>query len=304
MSTMQVSDSGPSGAPLDTTLLRTFVEVVDGGSFATAAERLSLTPSAVSGHIKRLEQTVDAALLVRTTRRQELTQAGEVLYTYGRSILDLERQARAKLNGTPLRGRVRVGASEDFAGTWLPGVLERFRQWNPQAAIELRVGITTDLLHQEERGQLDIVFGKQCSRVDGRAGDLLWEEPLVWAFASAQALDTDRALPLAVFPEPCVYRESAISALGKSSRAWRIAFESSSMAGCVSAALSGFALTVIARSQLRHGLRELGSAEALPKLPMARFLAYASRPMPAAAALVDAARRVGRHGGFSERPAG
>ncbi|TDA49282.1 LysR substrate-binding domain-containing protein, partial [Burkholderia pyrrocinia] len=58
---------------------------------------------------------------------------------YGRSILDLEREARAKLRGTPLRGRLRVGASEDFAGTWLPEALQRFRQWHPDATIELKV---------------------------------------------------------------------------------------------------------------------------------------------------------------------
>ncbi|TDA49281.1 LysR family transcriptional regulator, partial [Burkholderia pyrrocinia] len=42
---------------------------------------------------------------------------------------------------------------------------------------------------QQERGRLDLVFGKQCSRVDDETGDLLWEEPLVWAFAANQPLD-------------------------------------------------------------------------------------------------------------------
>ena len=281
------------GMPLDTLLLRTFLEVVDGGSFAAAAERLALTPSAVSGHIKRLEQAAGTTLLARTTRRLELTQAGDTLYAYGRSILDLEREARAKLRGSPLRGRLRVGASEDFAGTWLPQVLQRFRTWHPQASIELKVGITADLLRQQERGRIDLVFGKQCRRVDG-AGELLWEEPLVWAYAAGQALDSAQPLPLAVFPEPCIYRESAIASLGKTTRAWRIVFESSSMAGCVSAALSGFAVTVVAGGQLRDGLRELGAAESLPKLPAARFYAFAREESPASVALVDAARRLGQ----------
>ena len=45
--------SAPAGAVLDLTLLRTFLEVVDHGGFALAADALALTPSAVSGHIKR-----------------------------------------------------------------------------------------------------------------------------------------------------------------------------------------------------------------------------------------------------------
>lgn len=287
------------GPPLDTVLLRTFLEIVDSGSFATAAERLSLTPSAVSGHMRRLEQIAGASLLARTTRRLELTQAGGTLYAYGRNILDLEREARAKLRGTPLRGRLRIGASEDFAGAWLPQVLQRFRQWNPEATVELKVGITADLLRQQERGRLELVFGKQCSRVEG-SGTLLWEEPLVWAFAADQPLPAEPPLPLAVFPEPCVYRESAVRALGKTDRVWRIVFESGSMAGCLSAARAGFAITVIADSQRSEGLRILGSEDGLPELPMARFYAFASGDNPVSTALIEAARSAGQSR-FSQR---
>ncbi|MCY1195710.1 HTH-type transcriptional regulator HdfR [compost metagenome] len=287
------------GPPLDTVLLRTFLEIVDSGSFATAAERLSLTPSAVSGHMRRLEQIAGASLLARTTRRLELTQAGDTLYAYGRNILDLEREARAKLRGTPLRGRLRIGASEDFAGAWLPQVLQRFRQWNPEATVELKVGITADLLRQQERGRLELVFGKQCSRVEG-SGTLLWEEPLVWAFAADQPLPAEPPLPLAVFPEPCVYRESAVRALGKTDRVWRIVFESGSMAGCLSAARAGFAITVIADSQRSEGLRILGSEDGLPELPMARFYAFASGDNPVSTALIEAARSAGQSR-FSQR---
>lgn len=289
MNTLPVAD----GPPLETALLRTFLEIVDSGSFAAAAERLALTPSAISGHIKRLEQVAGSSLLTRTTRRLELTQAGETLYAYGRNILELEREARAKLRGAPLRGRLRIGASEDFAGAWLPQVLQRFRQWHPDATIELKVGITADLLRQQERGRLDLVFGKRCSRVDNN-GILLWEEPLVWAFAAEQLLPEAEPLPLAVFPEPCVYRESAVAALGKTQRPWRIVFESSSMAGCLSAARAGFAITVIAASQCGVGLRVLGAAEGLPDLPAARFYAFAREENPTSTALIEAARRAGQ----------
>lgn len=296
MDTLPTAD----GIPLDTVLLRTFLEVVDSGSFATAAERLALTPSAVSGHIKRLELIAGVGLLKRTTRRLQLTPAGDTLYAYGRNILDLEREVRAKLRGESLRGLLRVGASEDFAGTRLPQVLQRFRQWHPEATIDLKVGITTDLLRLQERGRLDLVFGKQCSRVDS-GGELLWEEPLVWAFSEDQPLDLDQPLPLAVFPDPCIYRESAMTALNKTGRAWRLVFESSSMAGCLSAARSGFAVTVIAESQRAEGLRVLGRKEGLPALPLARFYAFARSNMPASTALIDAARRAGQQGRFSPR---
>ncbi|MFX5595221.1 LysR family transcriptional regulator, partial [Acinetobacter baumannii] len=47
----------PTSQSLEIVLLRTCLEVVDSGGFALAADNLALTPSAVSGHIKRLEQT-------------------------------------------------------------------------------------------------------------------------------------------------------------------------------------------------------------------------------------------------------
>ncbi|AIS88948.1 bacterial regulatory helix-turn-helix, lysR family protein [Burkholderia pseudomallei NAU35A-3] len=224
---------------LDIVLLRTFLEVADRRGFAPAAERLALTPSAVSGHIKRLEQATGAVLLARTTRRVELTQAGETLYAYARNIVEMEREARARLRGSPLHGRLRIGASEDFAGAWLPQVLHTFGRLHPRATIELKVGITAELLRQQASGRLDVVFGKHCSRLDDEAGELLWEEPLVWAFASDAVLDANDALPLALFPQPCVYREAALAALNGALRPFRIAFESGSMAGCISAALAG-----------------------------------------------------------------
>lgn len=287
---------------LDIVLLRTFLEVADRRGFAPAAERLALTPSAVSGHIKRLEQATGAVLLARTTRRVELTQAGETLYAYARNIVEMEREARARLRGSPLHGRLRIGASEDFAGAWLPQVLHTFGRLHPRATIELKVGITAELLRQQASGRLDVVFGKHCSRLDGEAGELLWEEPLVWAFASDAVLDANDALPLALFPQPCVYREAALAALNGALRPFRIAFESGSMAGCISAALAGFALTVVARSQLRHGLRECGPDDALPALPAARFYAFPHRPTPAGTALIDAVRETGRRRGFAPKP--
>ncbi|CAB3753683.1 LysR family transcriptional regulator [Paraburkholderia humisilvae] len=294
--------SAAGSSSLDIVLLRTFLQVVDAGGFALAGDQLALTPSAVSGHIRRLEEGVGAKLLARTTRRLDLTQAGETLYMYARNIVDLEREARAKLHGDAVHGRLRVGASEDFAGTWLPQVLQTFRRWHPDATIELKVGITADLLRQQARGKLDVVFGKQCTRIgDGTSdeGALLWAEPLVWAYSQAAGLELDAPVPLAVFPDPCVYRESALAALAAQARPWRIAFESGSMAGCVAAALAGFAVTPLARSQLRDGLRELDAADGLPELPDVQFYAFVRKVAPAVTALVKAVCELGTKNRFA-----
>ncbi|HEK1687813.1 TPA: LysR family transcriptional regulator [Pseudomonas putida] len=294
-----MSQQSPSSAlALDIVLLRTFLAVVDLRGFAAAADRLALTPSAVSGHIKRLEESLGTRLLQRTTRQLDMTPAGETLYTYARNILDLEQEVRARLRGESPAGRLVIGASEDFAGTWLAQVLQVFRRGHPGIAIELRVGITTELLRQQADGELDVVFGKRCARIEDDS-ELLWEEPLVWAFAEHTALPSDEPVPLSVFPEPCVYRESAINALAAADIDWRLAFESRSMAGCLAAAQAGFAVSPVAQSQLRHGLRAVDESEGLPPLAMARFHAFTGKPTPMTRALVEAVREVGRRRRFA-----
>jgi len=288
----------PTGAVLDLTLLRTFLEVVDNGGFALAADALALTPSAVSGHIKRLEMVAGSVLLERTTRSFELTAAGETLYAYARNIVDLEREARARLSGARLKGRLRIGSSEDFAGAWLAEVLQAFHRAHPEASIELKVGVTADLLRQQARGKLDVVFGKQCARVQDE-GELLWEEELVWAWAEDKPWKSGPQVPLAVFPEPCVYREAAIGALGAARRAWLPAFESASMAGCLAAAQAGFAVAPVARSQLRQGLRALSREDGMPALPNARFYAFLRSAEPAVQSLVAAVRQTGQRRRFA-----
>lgn len=274
---------------LDTQLLRTFVYVVDEGSFAEAANRLHLTPSAISGQIKRLERATGKRLLARTTRSLRLTGEGELLYGYARTIVGLEQEALARLRGGVAAGRVRIGATEDFAGTWLPRLLREFRRQHPETVIELRVGLTVELLQQMERNRLDLVFGKGCASAEA-AGELLWEEQLVWAFSSTAPFDEAASVPLAAFPDNCVYRQAATEALGAARRSWHLVMESSSMAGCLGAAACGLAVTVVAQSQLREGLRALGVAEGMPKLPGARFYAFSRNAGDATLAIIQAVR--------------
>lgn len=290
-----MSTTGPG---FDIVLLRTYLEVIDSRSFAVAAERLALTASAVSGHIRRLEQSAGTLLIARTTRRLHPTEAGKTLYMYAREIVALEREAYANMHGRPAQGRLRVGASEDFAGSWLPRVLTTFRRRHPESSLELKVGISADLIRQMERGRLDVVFGKQCSLTDG-GGELLWSEPLVWACAASTRIDPDAPVPLAVFPEPCAYREAALGALAAAGRTAKIVFESASMAGCLSAALAGFAVAPVAQSQMREGLAEGTETYGLPPLPEVRFYGFTRHDFAAGAVLVRAVRDAGRSTRFA-----
>ncbi|WP_445177666.1 LysR family transcriptional regulator [Pseudomonas sp. McL0111] len=256
----------------DALLLKTFVTVVDEDGFSRAAEKLHLTQSAVSGHLRRLEEQIGKPLLKRTTRSQQLTPDGERLIAYARTILALHRDAWAQLTRTPFQGRVRIGVSEDFVEARLLRALQECAALHPGMELDVQVNIPGTLLNQMKQGDLELVIGSMCGARE--PGLLLWQEPLVWAWSAQPLMQLPTPLPLALFPEPCPYREAALTRLAQAGITQRTAMLCSSTAGLRAAALAGFAVAPMAASQLGQGLAALGSEQGLPALPDVQFRLY------------------------------
>lgn len=259
---------------LDLLLLRSFVAVIDEGSFTRAAQRLHLTQPAISGHLRRLEAQVGKPLLQRTTRAFEVTPDGECLAGYARAILALNRDAMTQLSRSTYQGNVRLGVAEDCAHPLLLQTLKGFMDDNPEVDIGVRVGIPGDMVTAMKRGDVDLVLGAQCGTHE--PGRLLWREPLVWAWAERAPVRLSAPLPLALFPEPCPYREAALTKLALSGIAQRTAMLCMSGASLRAAAESGFALAPMPASQLTPGLVALASEYGLPALPDAEFMLMTS----------------------------
>jgi DNA-binding transcriptional LysR family regulator len=266
----------------DTELLKTLVAVAESGGFTHAARVLHSTQSTVSAQIQRLEEVAGCALFIRSTRIVRLTSAGEMLLGYARTILRLNDDARLRLSGGNHAGRLRIGAGEDLAAGWLPQVLRRFGQQYPEVRIELEIGIGPNLFKRLETHELDVAVGGLCD--EPARGRTLWRERLVWAFAADAKVP--KTLPLAFFPEPCPYRETALRALAPRQRQWHIACTSSSLAGVRAAAAAGLAVTPLPKHTVGPGLRILGPKENLPALPSVEFLLQTSEadPRPAVVA--------------------
>lgn len=255
----------------DTTLLRTFHAVVQDCSFTRAAGRLHLTQSAVSAQIRRLEEQAGVVLLVRNTRSVALTPQGEILLGYARAILRLNEDARQQLTGTGESVHVRIGATDDLMSTWLPGVLRQFQGMHPGAMLEVRVGNAAHLLASMDQGELDLVVGCRCQ--GDQAGQVLWREPLLWACAG-DGPSGSQPLPLALFPEPCPYRDAALAALAAAGHEWRVATVSPSVAALRGAILSGLAVSPLNRSSVTPPMQALGPESGLPALPDVEFAIY------------------------------
>ena len=100
-------------ALIDIDQLRTFVAIVETGSFTKAAEVVHKTQSAVSMQMKRLEERLGRPIFVRDGRASKLTEDGERLLDYARRIIKLNVEALAAFDDKELTGRVRLGLPVD-----------------------------------------------------------------------------------------------------------------------------------------------------------------------------------------------
>lgn len=139
--------------------MEVFTRVVEQGGFSAAARASNLTPSAVSKLVARLERRLGVRLLVRTTRKLQLTPEGAAFYERCARILDeiatAEQEAAA---GAAPRGRLQVNASVHFAMVHLLPLVPAFLAVHPQMSIEVTVtDRVVDLL--EERADVAIRVG-------------------------------------------------------------------------------------------------------------------------------------------------
>ncbi|XBS69875.1 LysR substrate-binding domain-containing protein [Acerihabitans sp. KWT182] len=227
--------------------LRTFVAGIEAGSFAIAAQRLNRSTSAVSAHLKKLEQQCGNALVMRNGRHLTLTPIGEILLGYARRLLALNDEAYQAVCGMTLQGEVRFGMQEDFGETLLPTVLGDFSRVHVDVQIAARIGRNQELQHGIQSHQLDLALLWR-DEASPMPGELLTRLPLRWLshprLDIASRLIDGRPLPLVMFETPCLFRKQATEVLDRAAIPWRVVFESRSLGGIWAAVTAGLGLTL------------------------------------------------------------
>lgn len=119
--------------------MRSFVRVVDTGSFTQAALSLGLGKTSVSEHVARLEAELGVRLLHRTTRAVVVTPEGEQYAAKARALLALfdDTQASVKTSGQQVHGVVRVDVPTTIGQAMVIPRLEALYVSHPQLVIEL-----------------------------------------------------------------------------------------------------------------------------------------------------------------------
>lgn len=251
---------------LDPDLLRAFVAVADHGSFTRGAAALNRTQSAVSMQIQRLEGAVGAAVLDRSRRGLRLTPAGEVLLGYARRILSVSAEAMGRLRDLQVEGVVRLGVMEDYGTRLVPPLLAGFAAAHPRIQVEMVTGLTTPMLPRLGE-RFDLVLAMHAAGDGG--GTFLRREQAVWAAGRDVAVEERTPLPLALYPQGCLFRAWAMASLDGAGQPWRLAFISHSLAAVTAIAAQGLAVTVVKAGLLPPELRRLSDRDGLPPLPEA-----------------------------------
>jgi DNA-binding transcriptional LysR family regulator len=148
--------------------LQIFAEAAQRLSFARVAERLHLTPAAVSFQIKQIESMSGFALFERVGRRVSLTEAGAGLLVYAKVILQAladADQTMQSLNGLT-GGRVTIGLVST-AKYIVPHMLARFQASYPGVVINLMDGNRRQIIEALLRGDIDLaVMGQPPGGAD------------------------------------------------------------------------------------------------------------------------------------------
>jgi DNA-binding transcriptional LysR family regulator len=250
---------------IDAEQLRTFVAIVETGSFTQAADVVHKTQSAVSMQIKKLEERVEHPIFARDGRGSKLTEHGERLLEYARRIVKLNVEALAAFSDAKMSGRVRLGVPDDYADRYLPEIMARFSRAYSGAELTVVCAPSLDLIAQIDAGEIDLAIITSCE--GNRATEIFRRERLWWVTSSRHAVHREEPLPLALGRASCMWRRSAIERLGAIGRQHRILYTSANSGAVAAAVLAGLAVSVFPESGVRPGMRLLTAAEGFPELP-------------------------------------
>ena len=248
----------------DPTLLRTFLAVAETSSFTLAAQRLGISQPTVSQHVRRLEQASGRLLVARDTRAVALTDNGDAMAGFARTILAAHSAAEDYFSGSAMKGKLRFGAADDLAITQLPRILRHFRQLYPQINLELTVDQSGPLFRKLHAGSLDLIFIKQ--KPETTDGTVVRRDQLVWVGQEKTIVELGAPVPLITYQGTTVSRTSAIEALEQAGRRWRITCNTREVNGLLAAVRAGLGVAVFPRSLIPDDLVVVGTRFALPVL--------------------------------------
>ena len=240
--------------------LRYLVALADERHFTRAAARERVAQPALSQQLRRLEAELGVALVHRTTRRVELTEAGEALVRRARRALaevDAAQAELADLVGVR-SGRLVIGAMQSLGPFDLAGLLAEFIAAHPGVEATIRVDVSDPVLAMLATDAVDVAFLSLAADFDRNAFEAhtMLVEPLVAVVATDHPLAGADRVPLSALRDErfVTYREGAglrrilVTAAAEAGFEPQLAFESNNSLRGRALAARGLGVTIIPES--------------------------------------------------------
>ncbi|MCL4426425.1 MAG: selenium metabolism-associated LysR family transcriptional regulator [Firmicutes bacterium] len=248
--------------------IEAFCTVADKKCITDAAQDLHLTQPALSRQIRALEESLQVQLLRRSHQGVELTEAGEIVYEYSKTILELvgsmnkDLESLVKHNSRPLI----IGASTTLGNYALPCSVWTFKEKNPGSNVILRVTNTEEVLRGLLNKTVDIGVIEGPVYHQGLVTRPIARDELVlitppeplWREKVEVTLDEVRQMPLVVREPGSGTRkslESLLQEIGLTLSDFNVVMELNSTDAIKSAVQSGRGVSILSRLSVRKELQ-------------------------------------------------
>ncbi|HEY6925493.1 MAG TPA: LysR family transcriptional regulator [Steroidobacteraceae bacterium] len=178
--------------------LRYFVALADELHFGRAAERIGIEQSPFSRAIRELEVDLGVRLFIRTSRRTQITRAGERLLIEARRILKAVNGARKATQAVAagVKHKLRIGVSASIAQPRVARLLARCCADQPDVEFEICDRSQRRQAAQIREGLLDIGLAPSPSRADGLQSEVLWTSTLALLLPANHRMAGVGAIPI------------------------------------------------------------------------------------------------------------
>ena len=254
---------------MDIELLRTFIAVVDNGSFTRAGAQIYRSQSAISMQVKRLEEELQRQLFHRSARALKLSLDGRALLPYARQLLKLHDEAMDKILNRSQAHNIRIGCPDDYSHTLLPDLIQILRRKIPGVHISSICANSNILRQHLDNGELDMTI---ITRPEGSTeGVLIRQEQGVWLCNDPQMIN-HRPLPLALLEPDCKFHSLVIDGLQKADISYDLVCDASNCGLLIELVRRNLAVSVMAAHTAPDDMVKLTDPVGLPTLPVAEIV--------------------------------
>jgi DNA-binding transcriptional LysR family regulator len=295
---------------LDLRLVEYFVAVAEELHFGRAARRLHIAQPSLSQQIRRLEHQLDVMLLRRTSRRVELTPAGQALLSEGRRLL-VEAANAARLTRAAETERLTVGFYGSAGWSLLPAVLRSFAESRGSTQVAVRELLLGDI-DELVAGRVDVAFTRILPGQTELEVEVIAHERRLVALPANHRLATRTTLAFAELSEESFITNPVVQSAEPPTR-WleeqrrhglpgRVAAEAASVQEILALVASGRGACLVPEPVASHIPRaDVAFVEITDADPAILSLAWRPNQLrPLVAAFIDTTRRVA--GGYELPP--